>query len=348
MRSLLLEAAQPIAYRLPACPCSRTAPGSPALLIWSIGLLLHVVPKLVRCRVVRPVRCRRIALGGGDAAGQVVLFGLGFGAYGEGVEDAGGEGVADGLGGVVAEVALTEDLHADDAFALSAHLFDYGDDCVWVGVHVGADGVEADEVDLDPGGGGGGFEGGQAVAGDAVGADDAFLFRFREDVHGAAVADGPVGLGGAVDEDDVDVVDAEFAAEAVEVALDAGGVAGVGFGEDGDFVAGEALDGLLDVGVGAVGVGCVEEAEAVVVEAVAEQVGGTAGAGLIRAAAIADGAGAHGEAAGADACGAEDDLVAGGVFVGEWREVEIGGAGGFGGEAGGGEGGGGEAGGGAA
>ena len=53
--------------------------------------------------------------------------------------------------GAVAQVSLAEDLHADDAFALAPHLLDDADDGVGVGVHVGADGVEADEVDFDPG-----------------------------------------------------------------------------------------------------------------------------------------------------------------------------------------------------
>src|SRR6266702_2233028 len=89
--------------------------------------------------------------GGGDSLGEVVLFFLGFGAYGEGVEDAGGEGVTDGFGGAVAHVALAQDLHADDALAGGAHLLDHADDGVAGGVHVAADGVEADEVYFDRG-----------------------------------------------------------------------------------------------------------------------------------------------------------------------------------------------------
>ncbi len=99
----------------------------------------------------------------------------GLGADGEGIEDAGTEGVADGLGGVTAEVAFAEDLHADDGLAGGPHLLDDGDDGVGAGVHVGLDGVEADEVDFDPGGCGGGAEGFDAVTGDAVGANDALL-----------------------------------------------------------------------------------------------------------------------------------------------------------------------------
>ena len=124
---------------------------------------------------------------------------------------------------------------------------------------MGLDGVEADEVDLDPGGCGGGAEGLDGVAGAAVGSDDAFFFCFGEDVHAAAVSGGPVGFGDAVDEDDVDVIGAEFAAVAVEVGAEAGGGAGVGLGGDGDFIAGELFDGLGDVAVAAVGVGGVKE-----------------------------------------------------------------------------------------
>ena len=82
--------------------------------------------------------------------GQIVLFFLGFGAYGEGVEDTGVQGEADGFGWTVTEFSLTEDLHADDAFAVGAHLLDDLDDGGGVGVHVGASGIEADEVDFDP------------------------------------------------------------------------------------------------------------------------------------------------------------------------------------------------------
>ena len=104
-----------------------------------------------------------------------------------------------------------------------------------------------------------------------MGADDALLLGFVENVHDAAVARGPIGFGDAVDEDDVDVVDAELAAEAVEVGAYSGGVASVGLGEDGDFVARELLEGCGDVGMAAVGVGGVEEAEAVVVVAVEQE-----------------------------------------------------------------------------
>ncbi len=162
-----------------------------------------------------------------------------------------------------------------------------------------------------------------------MGADDALVLGFGEDVHDAAVTGGPVGFGDAVDENDVDVVDAEFAAEAVEIAAEAGGVAVVGLGHDDDFVARELLEGGGDVGMAAVGVGGVEEAEAVLVVAVDEQAGegAHAEAGLVGGSAEADGAGAHGETAGADAGFAEGDLVVRAEFLRGGFEGEDGGEG---------------------
>jgi len=280
--------------------------------------------------------CGGCGLGGGYALDEVILFTLGFGADGDGVEDAGTESEADGFGGFVAEVALAEDLHANDAGADGAHLLDEADDGVGVGVHVGADGVEADEVDIDPGVSGGETEGGEGVAGDAVGADDAFFLGFGEDVHDGAIAGGPVRLGDAMDEDNVEVVDSKLAAEAVEVGADAGWIAGVGFGEDGNSVARELFDGSGDEGVRAVGVGGVEEAEAVGVIAVEQEAGERGVASLVGAAAEANGAGAHGKAAGADAGATEDDFILSGEPGGERGGIDEGGAGdGGGGEPGG-------------
>ena len=84
---------------------------------------------------------------------------------------------------------------ADDA--------DYG---VGVGVHVGADRIDADEVDINPRRCGGGAEGFDGVAGAAVGADDALMLGFFEGVHDRAVARGPIGFGETVHQEDVDVI----------------------------------------------------------------------------------------------------------------------------------------------
>src|SRR6266849_3751472 len=111
-----------------------------------------------------------------------------------------------------------------------------------------------------------------AVTGAAVRADDALFFGFGQDIHHAAVAIGPVALGEAVHEADVDVIDAEFAAKAIEIGTSGGRVTGPGFGEDGDFVTGDVFEGFGDMGVAAVRISGVEEAQAVVV-AIEEQVG---------------------------------------------------------------------------
>lgn len=84
---------------------------------------------------------------------EIVLFSFGFGADGERVEDSCAKGVADGFGGFVAEVTLSEDLHADNSLPLCAHLLDHADDGGGVRVHMGADGVETDKIDFDPRGG---------------------------------------------------------------------------------------------------------------------------------------------------------------------------------------------------
>ena len=162
-----------------------------------------------------------------------------------------------------------------------------------------------------------------------MGPDDALVLGFREDVHDAAVTGGPVVFGDAVDENDVDVVNAEFFAEAVEIATEAGGVTVVGFGHDDDFVAGELLEGGGDVGMAAVGVGGVEEAEAVFVVAVDEQAGEAAHTetGLVGGPSEAYGAGSHGETTGADAGFAEGDLVMGAEFLRGGFEGEDGGEG---------------------
>jgi len=101
-----------------------------------------------------------------------------------------------------------------------------------------------------------------------VGANDFFLLGVFEDVHDRAVAGGPVGFGEAMHQEDVDLFDAEFAAEAVDVGAHFVGIARPGFGKDGDLGAVELLERGGDVGMAAVGVGGVEEAEAVFVVAV--------------------------------------------------------------------------------
>src|SRR6266849_1486962 len=157
----------------------------------------------------------------------------------------------------------------------------------------------------------------------AVRADDALFFGFGQDIHHAAVAIGPVALGEAVHEADVDVIDAEFAAKAIEIGTSGGRVTGPGFGEDGDFVTGDVFEGFGDMGVAAVRISGVEEAQAVVV-AIEKQVAKTlyAEGGLVRMVAGAGGAGAHGEAAGLDAGLAKGDGVRGTELAGKRRESE--------------------------
>jgi hypothetical protein len=124
-------------------------------------------------------------------------------------------------------------------FAGGLHLAKDANDDVRGGVHGDACGVNAGEIDFDPGFGGSGFEGVERVAGGAFGADDAAFLRFGDDIHGAALFLVPVLIEHAVEQQDVDVVGVEFAAEAVEVSPHFGGGGGVGFRENRDLFARE-------------------------------------------------------------------------------------------------------------
>jgi len=260
-------------------------------------------------------------LSGGDAADEVFLLGLGFGADGEGVKEIEAEGKIEGFVLAVAEVALAEDFHADDSLAGGAHFFDYANDSGGIGVHERSDGIDADKMDFDPGRFGGGAKRFDAVAGAAMGADNAFFLGFGENVHDALEAVSPIAFGEAVHEADVDVIGAKLAAEAVEIGPSGGGVACPSFGEDGDFIARDMFEGLGDMRVAAVGISRVEEAQAVVVT-IEQQVRETleAEGGLMRMVPDANGAGAYGEAAGLDAGPAEGDGVRGAEFPRERRE----------------------------
>src|SRR5208282_482366 len=120
-------------------------------------------------------------------------------------------------------------------------------------------------MDFDPGGFGGGAQSFDGVARAAVGTDDAFFLGFRENVHDAFVAVGPVAFGETVHQTDVEMIRAEFAAEAVKIGTSGGGVTSPGFGKNGDFVARDMFEGLGVVRMAAIAVGGIEEAETVVV-----------------------------------------------------------------------------------
>src|SRR5712664_3560849 len=155
---------------------------------------------------------------------------------------------------------------------------------------------------FDPRGFCGGAKRLDAVARAAVSADDALLLGFGEDVHHAFEALGPVAFGEAVHEANVDLIGAEFAAEAVQIGACRSGVARPGLGEHGDLVARDMLEGFGDVRMAAVGIGGIEEAQAAIV-AIEQQIGQAFDAerGLMRMMAHTDSARAHGETAGLDA-----------------------------------------------
>ena len=71
-------------------------------------------------------------------------------------------------------------------------------DRIRIGIHHCADGIDADQVDFDPGRIGGGAQSFDGMARTAVSSDDPLFFGFGENVHHAFVTIGPVGLREAV------------------------------------------------------------------------------------------------------------------------------------------------------
>src|SRR5258708_23635341 len=106
----------------------------------------------------------------------------------------------------MAQLSLAEDFHADDGLAGGAHFADDADDSVGSSVHVCANGIDTDEIDIDPGRFGGGAERFDAMARTAVSSNDALLFGFGENVHDAFVALSPIPFGQAMHDADVDVI----------------------------------------------------------------------------------------------------------------------------------------------
>src|ERR1700739_1834487 len=99
----------------------------------------------------------------------------------------------------------------------------------------------------------------------AMRADDTFLFGFGKNVHHRFETCGPVALGQAVHKNDIEMVGAEFFAEAVEIGTHFWRCARPGFGEDSDFAAIDVLESLGYRGMAAVRIGGIEKAQAVVV-----------------------------------------------------------------------------------
>src|ERR1019366_7810759 len=79
-----------------------------------------------------------------------------------------------------------------------------------------------------------------------AGAHDAAVASLADHVHAGAHAHIPIGGLLGVEQQDIDVVHAEFAAVAVDIGLDGGGGGGVGFGEDDNLIARHGLESFAD------------------------------------------------------------------------------------------------------
>ena len=211
------------------------------------------------------------------------MYGFRFGSDGEGSQNAAAQRKADVVALLAAQIALAQDLHSNNALALVLHLLENRDDGVGIGIHITANGIQPGEVDFDPRRSGSCAQSLNGMARAAVGANDALLLCFRQYIEDGTESGGPVRLGGAVDEHDIDSVDAQFLTEALEVCAHTGRCAAIGLGEHRDFVARQLLESLRDEWMAAVGVRGIKEAQAVFVEAVQKQIHKAVGAkeGLI-------------------------------------------------------------------
>src|ERR1017187_2459423 len=151
---------------------------------------------------------------------------------------------------------------------------------------------------------------GQAVAGDAFGANPFLFLRLVEAVHDALPIVGPLIFDHAVNQQAVHVVGVEHFAVMINGGEDVGGLAG-DFGLDEKFFARQSLDGVANPVERRVGLRAVKVSDALVVGVVDEvDEAVLAERGLLVAAAAA---GAHAEAAQLDAGLAEGHLIHGGA-----------------------------------
>src|SRR5437879_12355591 len=86
-------------------------------------------------------------------------------------------------------------------------------------------------MDFDPGRFCGSAKGLDAVTGTSVSANDPLFLGFRKHIHNAFEALGPITFGEAVHEANVDMIDAEFAAETVEIFASSGRIGRPRLGE---------------------------------------------------------------------------------------------------------------------
>ena len=103
------------------------------------------------------------------------------------------------------------------------------------------------------------------MAGTAVGANDALLFRLRDDVPDGPKTLGPVVFVHAMRQQDVDVVRLQFPAETVDVRAHLIRVAGNGFGQNHDLLPRNMLERLSHMRVRTILIGGVIKPQTVVV-----------------------------------------------------------------------------------
>ena len=196
-------------------------------------------------------------------------------------------------------------------FAGIVHFLENRGDLVGLAVvHDQSFGVDPGQVDFDERILGRNVQWVHAMAARAVGTDDLLFLGFHQVFHRALVLGRPPGLLHAVQENDVDVVDTQLEAIALEVALGVGHIGRVRLGLDHVLIAGNALQGFAKIDVRAVLIGDVEEPNAVI-QGVADDPREFLDAepGLVAGLSAADAAGTHADERNLDAGLAQRDHI---------------------------------------
>ena len=206
---------------------------------------------------------------------------------------------------------LAQNLHAHNSLARVVHLLeDRGDFVGFAVVHDQPFRIDPGQINFHKRSLGGGAQRIHAMAARPVGTDDLVLLGLYQVLHGPLVLGRPALFCHAVEQKDVDVVDTQLHAIALEMASRVGDVGRMGLGLDDVLLARNALESFAKVRVRPVLIGDVEEADPLV-ERVADDLGESrhAQAGLVAGLSRAHAAGSHPHERDLDAGLAQGDLL---------------------------------------
>ena len=235
--------------------------------LWIIGCGLLLTRFLLLIRILSKLQHGAMR---SDVTEVVVDFPAVHHADGDGVNGRDVEDVVDGV--ARGQVAAAHHFHAVNPDVVGVHFFQNGNDPFGRAVHVFACVVDARQNDVDPRGKGGLLKRVDIVARNPVGADDAALLFLGEHVHDPAIREGPLLVGQAMHENDVDVIGIQFAQDAIHIALGLAGRGGANFGGDDHVLAVDVIKRGREVAMATVLIRAVPKRDAPL-KAVDEQVG---------------------------------------------------------------------------